>query len=211
MVLDTEENDGDIEGEQLDLLNEVRENVKQGNISNVFIYSHRTVWSRAYDELDGLFMDNTQSITQTNYANEILPLINEMSQYTSLYWFSGSLGTAPASFFYFDDQDNGVKIIATAIRSLPRDAMLLVDVNNGNVTFETKSLTGEELLSLEEYNVAFWQDRKDVAEPFNWRLVPLYFKQAVLHRYFWYGVLASIIGVGTVLFFYRRRKRKQAA
>ena len=62
LVLDSELNNGDIDDNQLKLLQNVRDMVfVENSISNVFIYSHRTLWSKSYDELDGLFHDNTQS------------------------------------------------------------------------------------------------------------------------------------------------------
>ncbi|MFT5819400.1 MAG: hypothetical protein ACI8ZM_000624, partial [Crocinitomix sp.] len=146
IVLDTERDNGDISGEQIELLNDAKEKVNNGIIQNVFIYTHRTIWKEAYSEMDGIFEDNTQSIGGTNYETEVLPILKEMGKKSHVYLFSGSLGSAPASFFHFYDKDNNVKIIATAIRGLPRDAMLEVLVNEmGEASFTTKSLTGEKL------------------------------------------------------------------
>lgn len=207
LILDTEEFDGDIEGKQLDYLKEIKQKSEQGNVNNVFIYTHRTVWSKAYDEMDGLFTDNTQSITGTNYESDVLPILKEIGEKSNVYWFSGSLGTAPASFFHFKDEESNVTIIATAIRSLPRDAVLRVSVNQGKVSFETKSLTGQDLLSLEEYDVAYWQTEVG-EEPFNWKLVPYYMQLTVMHRYFWYGVIFTVLGMLSFRFVKRRLKRR---
>lgn len=209
LVIDTEEDNGDIEGEQLERLKKIALQVKAGKINNVFIYTHRTVWSEAYDELDGLFQDNTQSLSSTNYKADVLPVLKEISAHASVYWFSGSLGTAPASFFYFKDTPNGVTIIGTAIRALPRDAMLMVNVNAGHVSFETHSLTGEKLLPLEEYSVHYWQTEVGEA-PFNWKLIPYYMEVIVTTRFFWYGVLACIVSL-FVFRFIRKRFRKKVS
>ncbi len=207
LVLDTELDNGDIVDEQLQLLKAVRDRTKQGKYANVFIYTHRTIWSKAYPEMDGLFLDNTQGIGATNYSDEVLPILKEMGQNTSVYLFSGSLGNAPASFFYFHDQPNSISIIGTAIRALQRDALLYVHVKQGKVSFETVSLTGETLMPLESYSADFWKDEVG-EEPFNWRLVPYYCKLMITHRYFWYGVLS----MGFLYVFYwgfKKRKRKK--
>ena len=190
LFLDTERDNGDIRDEQLTLLKEVIDLTKFAEINNVFIYSHRTIWKSAYDEMEGIFEDNTQSIAEPNFKEEVLPLLNTISENAEVYWFSGSLGDAPASFFFHEDEN--ITIIATAIRGLPRDAMLEVIVKNGKVEFNPYSLTGQDLLPLQEYNVDYWQSVSS-AEPFNWRLVPLYVKNIMFSRLFWYGVLVSII------------------
>ncbi len=203
LILDTERDNGDIEGDQLDRLKKIAAKVKLGHVNNVFIYTHRTVWSDAYQEIDGLFLDNTQGITGTNYKEDVLPVLKEISAKASIYWFSGSLGSAPASFFYFKDTPNGVTIIGTAIRSLPRDAVLMVKVTDGKVLFETHSLTGEQLLPLEHYSVEFWQNEVG-QEPFNWKLIPYYMKVAVTQRFFWYGFFSCVL---SIVFFWLVRKR----
>lgn len=208
IVLDTERDNGDITGEQLDLLSEAAVKVKNGSVNNVFIYTHRTTWKGAYSEMVGIFEDNTQSVGGTNYESEVLPILKEMGTKTDVYLFSGSLGGAPASFFHFYDKDNNVKIIATAIRGLPRDAMLQVMVNEtGEASFITKSLTGEKLEALSHYNVQFWQTEVG-AEPFNWKLIPYYIELMLKHRFFWYGVVLTSFGFLSIMWF---RKRKKAS
>ena len=210
LVLDTEQDNGDIEGEQLALLERVRDQVNQGDIHNVFIYTHRTVWSNSYEEMDGLFQDNTQSLSGTNFSTDVIPLLNEIGQKVPVFWFSGSLGTAPASFFYFHDAPNNLTIIATAIRSLPRDAVLIAQVNQGEVSFLTHSFTGQDLLEIEAYDVNFWQTEVG-AEPFNWKLIPYYMELAVTHRYFWYGILTFSIFFFSVKWGYKRFVQNKTA
>ncbi len=207
LVIDTEQDNGDVVGVQLDRLKKIREQVKKGEMNNVFIYTHRTVWSEAYAEMDGLFLDNTQGLTATNFKDEVLPVLKEISAYSEVFWFSGSLGTAPSSFFYFEDQENKVKIIGTAIRALPRDAVLKVNVNQGKVAFETHSLTQQELLPLESYSVEYWQTEVGV-DPFNWKLVLYYMQVALTHRFFWYGVLTCVFSIYAFRFVRKRFSKK---
>jgi hypothetical protein len=185
IVLDTELDNGNIEGKQTQMLKEALKEVNSKQINNVFIYAHRTLWAKHFDELNGLFKDNTQSVLGNNFKSEVLPILNEIKKQSKVYWFSGSIGgDAPASFFYFPKDD--VTFIGTAIRGLPRDAVLMVEVLNGVVNFKTVSLTNQTLKKLQDYNVDFWQNNNG-EQPFNYRLIPLYVKQVLLSKYFWYG------------------------
>ena len=192
IIIDTEIDNGNLEQEQIDLLLNAKSMAEKGEIKNLFVYGHRTLWVEHYAEMDGLFEDNTQSLTGNNFGSEIIPILEEIGEHCSVHWFAGSLGNAPASFFYHFDEARNIKYIATAVRGLPRDAVLYVESNNGAISFSTESLTGQDLNNLEDYNTAFWQENTDTAPPFNWRLVPLYIKNAVFNRYFWYGFLAFL-------------------
>lgn len=205
IILDTEMDNGDIVGEQLELIKAARDQSRKGEIDNVFIYGHRTIWKDTYSEMEGLFMDNTQSISGSNFESDVFPLLQEIGTYSKVYCFAGSLGTAPASFFYHDDKENNLTIIATAIRALPRDAVLLIHIKDGEVEFEPHSLTGEELKDISEYNVDFWQTEVG-AEPFNWKLVPYYFQVMLTHRFFWYGTTFAFMIILMMRLIKRRRR-----
>lgn len=209
IIIDTELDNGDIVGDQLSMLNEAKEIVNKGEVNNVFVYGHRTIWKESYEEMEGLFVDNTQGIGTPNFKSDIIPVLKEMEEKANVFWFSGSLGTAPASFFHFEDKENGFEIIATAIRALPRDAVLLINVDNGEVSFEPYSFTGQDLNALNTYDVAYWQNTVG-EKPFNWKLTAYYFEVMFTHRYFWYGCLYTIFGISVLFWFFRRRKRKMA-
>ncbi|UKN02850.1 hypothetical protein K6119_04890 [Paracrocinitomix mangrovi] len=200
VILDTELDDGDINDDQLSMI----QGISKNQYNNVFVYAHRTIWKSQYPEMEGIFEDNTQSLLANNFESDVYPLVKEISKHTSVYWFAGSLGDAPASFFYH--QDGNIQFIATAIRGLKRDAFLLVDVKDGEATFTTHSLTGQDLEELTYYNVDFWQENVG-KEPFNWRLLPLYIKQTVLSWSFFFGALSASLFIG---FIYLIRKKRKA-
>ena len=185
VLLDAEEGDSQIKGEQLEFFK------KQiaGEYNNLFIFSHRPIWAEARTDLEGVFPDNTQGAFGTNYL-EIEPLLQSTNK--PVYWFSGSLGDAPVSYFYHRPEQGNLHLIQTAIRDLERDAILKVKLKAGKVSFETQSLTGQTLEPIEHYNLEFWRSYRKPVE-FNYRLIPLWTKNALTHRYFWYGV-------GSVLF-----------
>lgn len=206
VILDTEINNGDLKSDQVKMLSEIEAQCKSEKITNVFFYAHRTIWKDSYSELEGLFEDNTQSITAVNYKNEVLPIVSNIARQTNVFWFAGSLGDAPASFFYFKDESNKITYIATAIRALLRDAVLVVDVKNGLVSFTTHSFTNQKLEPLENYNVNFWK-KTSAAEPFNYKLIPLYIKNIVFNRVFWYGIGFALVVFGAI-WYIRKRRRK---
>lgn len=208
VVLDTEMGDGDIEGEQFEMLQEIKKLSSTKKFNNILFYAHRTIWKDSYAEMENLFKDNTQSLTSTNFKSDILPMLKEMAINANIFWFAGSLGDAPASFFYFKDESNHITYIATAIRALLRDAMLMVHVKNGVVSFETKSLTNQKLEKVEHYNLDFW-NTTSAAEPFNYKLIPLYMKNAFFHRYFWYGIAFVLCLLFAIRLVWRKLKLKK--
>jgi predicted MPP superfamily phosphohydrolase len=188
VVLDTEINDGSIKSKQMEMLTDVLSSEK---VSNVFVFSHRLIWAEQDETLSPLFSDNTRSYISNNFSKEVLPLLDASSKH--VYWFSGSLGgNAPSSFFYHPYAEN-ITYIATAIRDLPRDAVLEVQLKNDEVHFNTVSLTRQELKPLEEYNLEFWQANKPKAKVFNKRLLPLYIKNMLKHWMFWTGVIIGFV------------------
>jgi hypothetical protein len=206
IILDSELDNGDIEGEQLQFLKTQLK--KTDTLKNIFIFMHRTLWAEENEELAPLFNDNTKSAMSSNFDSEILPLIEKTSANSRVYLFSGSLGSAPASFFYHKYSKN-ITYIATAIRDLPRDAILIAHVNGAEIMFETFSLNSNPVLALNKYTVDYWKKNKPLPKPFNWRLVPLYIYQMITHRYFWYGIGYVTIGVIFICLIIRRRKKKR--
>lgn len=204
IILDTEKNNGDLDEQQVGL-------IKSANraglaYTNIFIYTHRTIWKDSYTELENMFQDNTQALTGNNFTTDVKPLIEELAENSKVYWMSGSMGSAPASFFHFESEK--VTFIATAIRELPRDAILKVNVNGFNTTFETCSLTGQELEELKFYNLDYWNsDHTD--EPFNFGLFAYKVELMLTHRYFWLGALWTGVGILFVVLFMRWRKKRK--
>lgn len=209
IILDTELNDSDIKGEQKEMLQKALDEAVKKSSKSIFIYGHRTIWSRNHPEMKDLFQDNTQSITgNNNFRADILPMIEESAKNAKVYLFAGSLGAAPGSFFYHKEKDKDIFYICSAIRSLNRDAILVLNSDgNGNVNITTTSLTGNKVEPLQKFNLELYLDFNP-KKPFNWRLVPLYFKNMLIHRYFWYGILYTLFGV-IILFMWKRFKRKK--
>lgn len=204
LLLDTELDNSSIKGEQLQMVQEQLKGLT--GIKQVFLFSHRPIWAESMELFEGVFPDNTKSHLGTNFNEEIYPLLQDAQQKASVYWLCGSLGDAPASFFYHKMPDENIYFIQTAIRNLPRDAVLQINVNDSRTTFNTISLTGQTLEPLEYYDLGFWKNYRKPKEPFNWRLVPLYVKQLFFHRYFWYGIGCSLLLFAGFRFLKRNKK-----
>lgn len=202
LLLDSELDNGSIKGSQLEMFKEAVSSTSESD--PLFIFSHRTLWTEGVPELKDLFADNTRSMIKGNFEDEILPLIRKATEIRPVYWFSGSMGAAPASYFYFE-KDN-VHYIATAVRDLQRDGILKVKVSDGKVEFETISLTSSETKPLEDYNLEFYSSTVPAEEKFKFRLIPYLAKMTVISPEFWWGIAAATLIFLVVTYLMKRRR-----
>lgn len=207
VFLDTEIDDSSITGEQAAFLQQELANAQ--TFRNLFIFSHRPVWAEEDEVMSGLFKHNTRSSGSINFKSEMLPLLEAAQEKCPVYWFSGSMGGVPVSFFYHQVEGQQLYFIQTAIRDLPRDAMLHVRANDSGVKFETVALGETETEPLENYTIDYWLEFRPPAE-FNWRLIPFWTKTMATHRFFWYGVGYTLFFLFVGRWFIKRRKRKRS-
>jgi hypothetical protein len=188
--LDTERDKGSIVGDQLDLL---RAELQRFEGRNLFIVAHRPLWAEGKSPYSELFTGNTRSLVPGNYTGEILPMLEEVAKRARVFWISGSMaGLAPSSIFFQEHLPN-LTYIQCAVRDVPRDAVLVVDVSADTLIWTGISLTGRSLLKVQDYDAAWWSSSIRKKEPFNIRLVPLYVRQTVLSSTFWYGILSAFL------------------
>lgn len=210
IVLNTEINDGRIKDEQLIFLRNSLIAAHSEKFKNIFIFSHRPVWSENNPVYEGLFLGNTRTaLGENNFEDDIKPLLLEFSKEKSIYWMSGSMADAPASFFYHKELESNITFVQTAIRDLPRDAVLQVNVEDGKITFKGISLTGQTLQPIVSYNIDYWNKNISIEEPFNYRLLPYLTMKMVSHYYFWIGFTSSIILLLILRFLYSIWKKRK--
>ena len=210
VVLNTEEDNGSIKGDQFGMLKEAIGGASAKGIKNIFIFSHRPVWAESIPKYEGLFEGNTRSVLSSNFNSGIKPLLSAIPKNIHTFWCSGSMGgTAPASFFYDRDEGTGVTFMQTAIRDLPRDAALLVTVRNGDVHLQGISFTGQQLNAIESYNMEYWRKTIAPEQKFNYRLLPYLALQVVLHADFWIGFAGALLLVLLISLLRKRWKRKR--
>jgi hypothetical protein len=202
IFLDTELNDGSISDEQLMMLKSALS--YKSKINNIFVFTHRLIWAEDHAEMKHLFKGNTRSKNGNNFKSKVFPLIKKYANGSNVYFMGGSLGDSPAPFFYHNE--GNVFFIATAIRDTPKDAFLKVNIVEGKVKFSAFPL----LMPIEFYNLDFYNGKYKKAPGFNWRLVPLYIKNMIFHRYFWYGLAFAFLPLIIFLFAkkYSNKKRK---
>jgi Calcineurin-like phosphoesterase len=209
IFLNTEINDGSIKNEQLEFFKKALAEAQSEKVKNIFIFSHRPVWAENNATYEGLFKGNSRTlIGENNFEEDIKPLLVVFPKYKQVYWISGSLANGPVSFFYNKEPDSKILFMQTAIRDLPRDAVLQIDVKDGTVSLKGISLTGQSLEPIETYNLDYWKQRVDVEEPFNYRLLPLLIMQMLLHHYFWIGFVSSVLLLLLLSFLYNRWKKR---
>jgi hypothetical protein len=204
LFLDTEINDGSIEGEQLKFLDDQLSHLK--SVYRIFVFMHRLVWAEDHPQMKHLFKDNTRSSSPGNFRSEILPRFEDASKHMEVYFFGGSLGAAGASFFYHKEEKKSLTYIATAIRDTPFDAMLSVEVDSSGVHFSSFPLT----MPPNYYNIEYYSGTQEKSNTgFNWRLVPLYMKQTLSHRFFWYGLFLGALFLMSFMFVFKKLRRKK--
>lgn len=193
--LDTESDNGSIKGDQLRFM---RESIAAFAGRRLFLVSHRPVWAEDDPVYSELFAGNTRSMLATNYRSEVLPLLEDLAQRAEVIWVSGSMaGLAPESIF-FQRHAPGILFVQSAIRDLPRDAVLVVDAKPDTLLWSTLSLTGRPVPAVETLDADFWRSRMRKKEPFNVRLLPYLARKAVERAEFWYGVVATLIFGGAL-------------
>jgi hypothetical protein len=209
IVLDTEIDDGSIKGQQLNIFKTALADINKNAIKQIFIFSHRPIWSEEEEAYTTLFKGNTKSRwSPPNYKKEILPLLQQVK--IPVYWISGSMGAGSAtSFFYDKDEKTGITFIQTAIRDTPRDGVLQVNVSKGKITFKGISLTGEQLNPVESYNIDYWKKNSTPELAFNWRLLPYLTWLVITHHYFWIGFISAGILLFIFITFIKKWKRKK--
>jgi hypothetical protein len=194
IVLDTEINDGSIRNEQLQMFIDVFNKNKIDNFKNVFVFSHRPIWAEHIPRYSKLFKENTRTlIGENNFETEIQPIIKKAAKSVNVFWISGSMGSGPSSFFYDKNEETNITYMQTAIRDTPRDAMLQVNIIDGKVFLSGFPLTGQVIEPIEKHNVSYWESNLVTPASFNFRLLPLYVKQMILHHFFWIGFGVAII------------------
>ena len=205
LILDTERDDSSIKGDQLKMLEATATDAEAGKLRYIFITSHRPIWAETGAYAD-LFPNNTRSLAGCNYDKDVLPLLRRMMEHAEVFWIAGSMGgTAPASIL-FETPEPNLHYVMSAIRDEARDAVLLAEVAADSVRWKAISLTGKWVGPVQDYNAAWWREQGGKPKGFDWKLVPYYIKNTVLHRAFWIGA-GSMLLVTLLVVLLRRRRR----
>lgn len=207
LLFDTERDDSDIEGDQLEALRIVGAEAADGQVDRLFVVSHRPVWSEGIDRYAKLFAGNTRSLTGCNYEADVLPVLRRLAERVEVYWISGSMaGRAPASLF-FQPHERNITYIQCAVRDQLRDALLIADVGPDGIRWELRSLTGRPVEDVTAYDADWWEAHQGTWQTFHWRRIPYLIRKNVTSPVFWYGAFTALAlcAAGWLL---RRRSRR---
>ena len=147
LILDSELANGSIRDEQLDFFRrELRAQIDQREVTNVFICSHRDIWLGNHN----------------NFREDLHPILDSLEVAgLQVYWLSGDMPTGRKSLTYYHHA--GVTYLHTHIADNERDKIVFVEVAaDGQVRFEPFSLTGAPVRPIEDYDEFFHED-----EPFD--------------------------------------------
>lgn len=165
ILLDTEQNDAQIRGEQLDLvLNSLDKAGRSEDIKNIFILSHRLLWAINNEPVETIIPwvngPGNHPETATSFKEYVLPELYTLSESKSVYLISGDIGAAYSlPLFYQKDPKYNITYAACGLGEADRDAVLKVDITGkGEVTFTPISLTGQELEEIDHYGIDYWSN-----------------------------------------------------
>jgi hypothetical protein len=168
IFLDSEMDNGDILGDQLEFaLSQIERTKENEGIRNVFIVSHRLVWSMGNPALEAIIpLVNGPAMhpSQSNgFFKNVFPLLKSLKD-TPIYLIAGDVGqywSIPA-FYQKDPNFPQITYIATGIGETEKDAIVKVNLSSeGEVTFNHISLFGLSLPRLEENTLEFWINYKN--------------------------------------------------
>jgi len=147
-------------GEQYDFISEVTNKIlNDSSIKNVFICTHKLIWlyhlKTLKENLEEIMWPQTY-YTKIDYDQHLRPMLDKLSENKKVYWLSGDWYLP---LFYHKDTATGVTYIATGLDDNEKDAIIKINVDaNSVVSFQTLSLTGKKLSSLESYDINYYID-----------------------------------------------------
>ncbi len=200
VLFDTERKDGSLGGDQLALLEDLRQSVHK----RIFILSHRPIWAESDKVYGPLFEGNTRSLIGTNFEKDVVPLLEELAARSQIFWVSGSTaGKAPSSIF-FQPHGPNITYIQSAIRNSPWDALLVADISPGSVQWSSLPLTDRPGTDPTTFNADWWKKHSGTEKKFNPRLIPFYMKSALMRPIFWYGAVFGLLLFASIRWVVRR-------
>ena len=135
-------------------------------------------------------MNSNSDYQNTNFQDDIRPLITDLARTKKVFWFSGDIGVSwSLPLFYNFEQETGITFSAVGIGDTENDSLLQVSVeDNGGVSVVPISLTGRKAAAVSKYGPDFWRDHFEERKPsFYSRLHVM-----VKHKYFLIGTFLGL-------------------
>lgn len=202
IFLDTEIDGGEVIGDQLKYFRNVINGItKESGISNVFVFSHKLIWSvnNPYFDIVYNHLNSRKGYSDSNnFQSNIVPILAKLSKGVSVYWVSGDVGCSWSyPLFCEKEREHDITYIATGVGDTGRDMILLVNVSKvGEVALVPFSLTGERVYPVGHYGVDYWRKQFGRQQPKTETGIIRWVKRVVIviqNKYFWAGVFVSAI------------------
>ncbi|MDE4907725.1 metallophosphoesterase [Methanogenium marinum] len=209
IILDSEKNHGEIIGDQLEFLrNSLNEISGSDNVNNVFIFSHKLIWTVKNPEFQIVYNNlNSQGgyANSDNFISCLKPELVNISENKQIYLISGDIGRKQ-SYPIFYHKDDNITYIATGLGDTINDAILKFTVlQDGKVNVQPISLTGNDLSNIDTFGIEFWENHfLDIS---NTETISARILRIINNLYFKLGILFTICILGVFfIFIWRYRK-----
>lgn len=172
IILDTELNDAEIVGEQLDLaLNSLDMARSSDDINNIFILSHRLIWAINNEPVQAIipWVNGPAHLpaTATSFKEKILPELYTLSESKSIYLISGDIGAEYSlPLFYQKDPKHDITYAACGLNGSDWDVAIKVAVSgDGKVTMAPVSMVGQRWQDISHYGLDYWSNYFNTKTP----------------------------------------------
>ena len=163
IILDSEFNDLKNQEKQIKYFDELIIKISKDDvISNVFIFTHKLLWADLFNKYDIVFQNsnNTSSYdNQREFGKNIFRSLNLIKNTKNIFWLSGDVGIWRSfPIFYEEDRQKNITFIATGLGDTKNDMVLNIFVQKGQVTIKALPLNNSKYLSIEKYDLIFWEN-----------------------------------------------------
>ena len=131
ILLDANIDQWNILNDQLKMLENLSKYDK--NYSNVFIFTHQTIWhDKKKSSFSRVVPNSWQGYSKgTNFWDEVFPVISDIGK--TIYLFAGDVGAFPNESEFFYAKHSNVDFFATGMGGGERDNFLIISIVNGVV------------------------------------------------------------------------------
>ena len=156
IVLDTVISHCYIVGHQYDMLEDSIQNVLQDNeIDNVLIFMHKLIF---LDEEDLIGRANGECAYGSNFTELRDELLIPASRQKPIYIIAGDVGAFSGNLspFYYQYPDSNLYTIAAGIGDSDEDALIRIEIQEGEVDFDIIPLGEKQFDDLTSYTPDYW-------------------------------------------------------
>jgi hypothetical protein len=162
LFLDTEQDECTVAGRQRDMIEQATaQALKDKAVKEIFIFMHRTYWLQnqtLFDLQNPLASPNSWKCYGSDFRLIMDHTLAPASRQKPVYIFSGDVGKSGNLTPYYERLSSApITLAAAGLGDNPRDGLILVSVDGGQVDLQFYSLVAGSLGSIERYTPAYWE------------------------------------------------------